>query len=258
VPPHWAHPVELSGLWVQVLPSTWTGIQTPELPNVTIGCRQSSFYYSSHWCPTSFDAPTTCRIFDQRFGRSSPPTERSPLDQYHHHCLPLQKSFCFLGQQPHLLQSPMHHRKQGKKQCTWCLSHLLPQPPQCRMPQLPSRQGTPNCTFSRRPRNLPFHPQSAVTQEASRCNKGHPIRIMHVTDDAQVLSVQPKQPQHVQTVFGRVFDLSNTQQSWWRGSPDRPPPPYMRAQSQQSHRTQMPSPYPNYGPHLTNVDNRYY
>jgi hypothetical protein len=68
----------------------------------------------------------------------------------------------------------------------------LPQPLQRRMPQLPSRRGTPNRASSQRPRNLPYHPQSAVAQDASRCNRGHSIRIMHVTDDSQILSVQPE------------------------------------------------------------------
>jgi hypothetical protein len=70
-------------------------------------------------------------------------------------------------------------------------SRPLPQLPQCRMPQLPSRQGTPNCASSRRPRNLLFHPQSAVAQEASRRNRGHSIRIMCIADDSdsQILSV---------------------------------------------------------------------
>jgi hypothetical protein len=67
-----------------------------------------------------------------------------------------------------------------------------PRCPSRPLPQLPSWQGTPNCTSSRRPRNLPYHPQSAIAQEASRCNRGHSIRIMHITDDSQILSVQPE------------------------------------------------------------------
>jgi hypothetical protein len=82
-------------------------------------------------------------------------------------------------------------------------SRPLPQPPRRRTPQLPSRRGTPNRASIRRPRNLPFHPQSAVAEEASRRNRGHSIRIMHVTDDSQILSVRPERPRT------RVYDLAH-------------------------------------------------
>jgi hypothetical protein len=135
----------------------------------------------------------------------------------------------------------------------------LPRPPRRETPQLPSRRGTPNRASSRRPRNLPYHPPNAVAQEASRRNRGHSIRVMRVTDDSQILSVQPERPRT--RVYDLAYNNANTLGSW-RRSPDRPPPPYTRAQSRRAHRVRTPSPYRDHGPgdnpHLTNVDDRYY
>jgi hypothetical protein len=135
----------------------------------------------------------------------------------------------------------------------------LPWPPQREAPQLPSRRGTPNCASSRRPRNLPYHPQSAIVQEALRRNRGHSIRIMRITDDSQILSVQLEQP------HTRVYDLAYNNASTlrsWRRSPDRLPLPYTRAQSRRAHRVRTPSPYqditPDPSPHLSDVNDRYY
>jgi hypothetical protein len=81
-------------------------------------------------------------------------------------------------------------------------SRPLPQRPLPR-PPLPSRHGMPNRTSTRRPRNLPYHPQSAVVQEASRRNRGQLIRIMRVTDDSQILSIEPERPRT------RVYNLAH-------------------------------------------------
>jgi hypothetical protein len=95
-------------------------------------------------------------------------------------------------------------------------SRPLPQRPLPR-PPLPSRRGTPNRASSRRPRNLPYHPQSTVAREASRRNRGQTIRVMRVTDDSQILSVQPERPRT------RVYDLAYNDARTlgsWRRSPD--------------------------------------